>query len=112
VREILKLLGSPHLIQEELERRLVVARNASPVKQREENLQREFARVRKSMERLMTAYQEDLRSLDDLRRRMPALRKREQAISTELNAIESQTCQPRWVSATSRNGDRIPCTTA
>jgi site-specific DNA recombinase len=89
-REILKLLESPHLIQEELERRLAAARNAGPVKQREENLQREFARVRKSMERLMTAYQEDLMSLDDLRRRMPALRKREQAISAELNAIESQ----------------------
>ena len=89
-REILKLLESPHLIQEELERRLAAARNASPVKQREENLQREFARVRKSMERLMTAYQEDLMSLDDLRRRMPELRKREQAISAELNAIESQ----------------------
>src|SRR5580704_13929154 len=42
------------------------------------------------MERLMTAYQEDLMSLDDLRRRMPELRKREQAISAELNAIDSQ----------------------
>ncbi|HEX8808148.1 MAG TPA: hypothetical protein VF760_04045, partial [Xanthobacteraceae bacterium] len=31
-----------------------------------------------------------LMSLDDLRRRMPELRKREQAISAELNAIESQ----------------------
>jgi Recombinase/Recombinase zinc beta ribbon domain len=62
-REILKLLESPHLIQEELERRLAAARSASPVKQREENLQREFARVRKSMERLMTAYQEDLMSV-------------------------------------------------
>jgi site-specific DNA recombinase len=73
-----------------LKRRLTAARNASPVKQREENLQREFARVRKSMERLMTAYQEDLMSSDDLRRRMPELRKREQTISAELNAIESQ----------------------
>ena len=89
-REILKLLESPHLIQEELERRLAAARNASPVKRREEHLQQELARIRKSMERLMTAYQEELMSLDDLRRRMPELRKREQAISAELNAIESQ----------------------
>jgi site-specific DNA recombinase len=89
-REILKLLESPYLIQEELERRLAAARTASPVKRREENLQRELARVRKSTERLMTAYQEDLISLDDLRRRVPELRKREQAISAELNAIESQ----------------------
>lgn len=89
-REILKLLESPHLIQEELERRLAAARNAGPVKRREEHLQQELARVRKSMERLMTAYQEDLMSLDDLRRRVPELRKREQAISAELNAIDSQ----------------------
>jgi site-specific DNA recombinase len=39
---------------------------------------------------LMTAYQEDLLSLDDLRRRMPELRKREQAIGVELSAIQSQ----------------------
>jgi len=38
----------------------------------------------------MTAYQEDLISLDDLRRRMPDVRKREQAIRTELDAIEGQ----------------------
>jgi site-specific DNA recombinase len=42
------------------------------------------------MERLMIAYQEDLLSLDDLRRRMPELRKREQTIRAELNAIERQ----------------------
>jgi site-specific DNA recombinase len=42
------------------------------------------------MERLMTAYQEGLMSLDDLRRRIPELRKRGQSISAELNAIENQ----------------------
>jgi site-specific DNA recombinase len=42
------------------------------------------------MDRLMTAYQEDLLSLDGLRCRMPDVRKRERAIRTELNAIESQ----------------------
>jgi site-specific DNA recombinase len=53
-------------------------------------LQRDLARVQKSVDRLMTAYQEDLLSLDDLRRRMPELRKREQAIGAELDAIQSQ----------------------
>ena len=88
--EIVKLLENPQLIQEELERRLAAARNAGPAKRREETLQRELARVQKSMERLMTAYQEELLSLDDLRRRMPELRKREQTSRAELNAIESQ----------------------
>src|SRR5262249_61863793 len=89
-REILKLLESPHLIQEELERRLAAARTASPVKRREEHLQRELARLRKSMERLMTAYQEELMSLDDLRRRMPKLRKTDQVISAWLKSLQIQ----------------------
>ncbi len=89
-REIVKLVENPQLVEEELERRLAVARNAGPVKRREETLQRELVRVQRSMERVMTAYQEDLLSLDDLRRRMPELRKRQQTIQAELNAIENQ----------------------
>ena len=69
---------------------MAAARNASPVKRREDTLQRELARVQKSADRLMTAYQEDLLSLEDLRRRMPELRKREKAIGSEPNAIQSR----------------------
>src|SRR5262249_28634693 len=46
-REVVKLLESPQLIQDELERRLTAARNASPRKRREDTLQRELARVQK-----------------------------------------------------------------
>jgi site-specific DNA recombinase len=93
-REIIKLLESPRLIEEELERRLAAARNVGPGRCRKEILQRDLARVQSSMERLMTAYQEDLLPLDGLRRRMPDVRKREQAIRTELNAIESELADP------------------
>jgi site-specific DNA recombinase len=86
-REVINLLEDPSLIQGELDRRLSVARDANPTKQREEVLRRELARVQKSMDRLMAAYQEDLLSLDDLRRRMPELRKREQATQTELSSL-------------------------
>ena len=65
-REVVKLLESPQLIQEELERRLTAARNASPGKRREDTLQRELARIQKSADRLMTAYQEDLLSFCDV----------------------------------------------
>src|SRR6201998_1625950 len=65
-REVVNLLENPSLIQGELDRRLSVARDANPTKQREEVLRRELARVQKSMDRLMTAYQEDLLSLEDL----------------------------------------------
>src|SRR5215471_12769836 len=56
--EVVKLLEGPQLIQDELERRLSAARNASPTKRREDTLQRELARVQKSADRLMIAYQE------------------------------------------------------
>ena len=42
------------------------------------------------MERLVTAYQEDLLPLDELRRRMPELRAREQSAGAELQAILDQ----------------------
>ena len=74
-----------------LDRRLAAAKTADPAKQRQKALQRELARARKSMDRLLTAYQEDLLSLDELRRRMPELRQREHALQTELHSILDQT---------------------
>ena len=50
-----------------------------------------LTRVGKSMERLLTAYQEDLLSLEQLRERMPLLRQREQTLRYELNALVEQT---------------------
>jgi site-specific DNA recombinase len=88
--EVVKLLEAPHLIEDELNRRLEAAQNAAPTKRKQEALQRDLTRVRKSMERLMTAYQEDLVSLDELRGRMPDLRQREQAAHAELQAIAMQ----------------------
>jgi site-specific DNA recombinase len=85
--EIVKLLENPRLIEEELNRRLDAAQKASPTKRRQESLQRDLTRVRKSIERLMTAYQEDLLSLDELRSRMPDLRQRERARQAELQSI-------------------------
>jgi site-specific DNA recombinase len=89
--EILKLLEDPGLIQNELDRRLEVARHADPTKRRETALQRDLSRLQKNIERLLTAYQEDLLSLDELRHRMPDLRRREHAIRAELQSIADQT---------------------
>ena len=63
------------------------------IRKREADLNRELARVRKSMERLLTAYQEDLLSLDELRRRMPSLRQREQSLQGELQALRDRTAE-------------------
>ncbi len=88
--ELVRLLEEPTLIQAELNRRLEAARNASPAKRREETLTRELAQANKRMERLLTAYQEELLSLDELRRRMPELRRREQTLRAELEMMHTQ----------------------
>ncbi len=89
-QEVVRLIEDPTLIQAELDRRLDAAREAEPTKRRQDALERERTRIRKSMERLVTAYQEDLLPLDELRRRMPELRAREQSARAELQAILDQ----------------------
>jgi site-specific DNA recombinase len=86
--EIIRLLEDPALVQAEIERRQEVARNADPLRRREEELHREQARLEKSTERLVTAYQEGLLTLPQLRHRMPDLRKQAQAIESELQSLE------------------------
>jgi site-specific DNA recombinase len=89
--EVIKLLEHPELIEAEIERRLAAARETNPNKRREEALRRELTRTRKSMERLVTAYQETLLSLEELRARLPELRRREQTSQAELQSIIDQT---------------------
>ena len=91
--EVVRLLEDPQLIQIELDRRLEAARRADPAKRREEALRRDLLRIHKSIERLLTAYQEDLISLDELRQRMPDLRMREQTSEAELQAIADQSAE-------------------
>jgi site-specific DNA recombinase len=88
--EIVRLLQDPVLIQLELDRRLAAARVSDPTRKREQNLQTELSHVDKGIERLLTAYQEELLSLEQLRERMPTLRQRKQALRAELQAIADQ----------------------
>src|ERR1700694_4495965 len=89
--KVIRLLEDPTLIQQELDRRLAAARSSDPTKQREQSLRRELTRVGNSLERLLTAYQEALSSLEQLRERMPPLRQREQTLRAELQAIADHT---------------------
>jgi site-specific DNA recombinase len=88
--EVIRLLEDPTLIQQELDRRLEAARSSNPTKKREQNLQRELAHVGKGIERLLSAYQEALMPIEQLRERMPTLRQREQTLRAELQAITDQ----------------------
>jgi site-specific DNA recombinase len=88
-KELVRLLEDPSVMQEELNRRLEAARKADPLKQREELLEREAARLEKNMDRLLNAYQEGVVSLEQLRGRMPELRKQQQAIQAERQSLQA-----------------------
>jgi site-specific DNA recombinase len=95
--EILRLLRTPELIQEELERRRRESLNSSPVQQRQEQMKRELTRLSQQMDKLLDAYQEGLLPLAELRKRSPDLQKRIEALNQEqknlhLRAVEDQ----RW----------------
>lgn len=87
--EVIRLLEDPTLLQAEITRRLEAAKKADPEQQRQQHLLREQTRLDKSMERLLTAYQESLLSLDELRKRIEPLRKQHRAVQAELQAIET-----------------------
>ena len=85
--EIIRLLEDPALVQAEIDRRLAEAQAADPLRHREQSLRNQQVRLHNSIERLLTAYQEELLSLDQLRQRMPALRKQQLAVDAELESL-------------------------
>jgi site-specific DNA recombinase len=88
--EVLRLLEDPALIQAEIQRRLESLRVEHPAGHRLESLERELTRARRAVQRLIEAYQEELISLDELRDRSPALRKREATLQAELDALNNE----------------------
>ena len=74
-------------MQNEIQRRMQEAEKADPLRQREQSLHREQARLENKIDRLLTAYQEELITLEQLRQRMPELRQQEQAVRYELESL-------------------------
>jgi site-specific DNA recombinase len=86
--QVVRLLEDGTLIQSEIDRRREVAQNTDPRRQRGQGLRREQARLENHIERLVSAYQEGLVTLAQLRQRMPDLQKRSQAVESELHSLE------------------------
>jgi site-specific DNA recombinase len=107
--QIIGLLNNGTLIQAEIDRRKEAARNSDPRRQRSETLRREQARLGNNIARLITAYQEGLVSLVQLRQRMPELNKKSQAVESELQSLETAAVdQARYLQlAESLDGFRI-----
>jgi site-specific DNA recombinase len=88
--QIIALLENEKLIQSEIDRRRETAGKTDPCERRKEILRSEQARLRNKMERLITAYQDGLLSLEQLRERMPNLKQQSQAVNSELQLLEME----------------------
>ncbi len=101
--EVLSLLRNPELIRAEIDQRLHKRLESNPVIQRKDTLQKELTRLRRQIDRLLDAYQEELIPLDELRQRIPTLQKRESALRRELEALESKKLTDQQVLELSTN---------
>ena len=88
--EVRRLLEHPELVQAEIDRRLAALRTEHPAARRRDTLERDLARADSAITRLIEAYQEQLISLDELRARTPALRKRQGTLRAQLDALDTE----------------------
>jgi site-specific DNA recombinase len=88
--EVRRLLEDPTLVQAEIDRRLQALRTEHPAARRRDALERDLTRAAGAIERLIEAYQEQLISLEELRRRMPALRKRQSTLQAQLDSLDAE----------------------
>lgn len=86
---VVRLLENPELIRGEIQRRIRQIQNSSPTKRRKESIEKEIKRINNSIGKLLDAYQEGLLLLEELRKRIPALRARQQALWSEFNSLEA-----------------------
>ena len=88
--EVRRLLEDPQLVRAEIDRRLASARTEHPAARRRDTLERDLIRADQAIARLIEAYQEQLISLDELRARTPALRKRQSTLQAQLDTINAE----------------------
>ena len=87
-RELLRLLETPTLIEEELQRRRH-ASHAGVAQKHHAMLKKNICRLERQMNKLLDAYQEDLLSLDELRDRMTTIKQRHQSAQGELKELDA-----------------------
>ncbi len=88
--EVRRLLEDPALVRGEIDRRLAALKTEHPAARRRETLERDLTRAEQAVARLIEAYQEQLISLDELRTRMPAIRKRQTTLQAQLDSLDAE----------------------
>lgn len=88
-RQVIQMLEDPQLIQTEIDRRVHETQDSKPTVIRKETLVKELTRTQKGIDHLLDAYQESLLPLEELRKRIPFLRKKEASLKAELQSLEA-----------------------
>jgi site-specific DNA recombinase len=84
------LLADPALIRAEISRRLERARTSDPVTKNRGQLEQALAKTSKSISAMVTAFSEQLITIDELRARMPALRARETSLKDQIATLDAR----------------------
>ena len=84
------LLADPALIRAEIDKRLERARTSDPVTRKRGQLEQALAKTIASIAAMITAFSEQLITIDELRARMPALRARETGLKDQIAALDAQ----------------------
>ncbi|HEX6520319.1 MAG TPA: zinc ribbon domain-containing protein [Streptosporangiaceae bacterium] len=84
------LLADPALIRAEISKRLEQARTSDPVTRKRGQLEQALAKTSTSMAAMVTAFSEQLITIDELRARMPDLRARETSLKDQIAALDAQ----------------------
>jgi site-specific DNA recombinase len=84
------LLADPALIRAEIGKRLERARTSDPVTRKRGQLEQALAKTTASVGSMITAFSEQLLTIDELRSRMPDLRARETGLKDQIAALDAQ----------------------
>ena len=84
------LLADPSLIRAEIGKRLDRARTSNPVTRKRGQLEQALAKTTASIAAMITAFSEQLLTIDELRARMPDLRARETGLKDQIAALDAQ----------------------
>lgn len=87
---ITTLLADPALIRAEIDHRLDTARTADPVVHQRQRLTEALTQATAAVNRIISAYQEELITIDELRVRIPDLRARETSLRNQIDALDGQ----------------------
>jgi site-specific DNA recombinase len=84
------LLADPALIRAEIGKRIERARTSDPVTRKRGQLEQALAKTTASIAAMITAFSEQLLTIDELRGRMPDLRARETGLKDQIAALDAQ----------------------